>query len=37
VEVLGGFLVGPAYKLVLVLALYLVVVWLRPHGLMGRA
>ncbi len=37
VEVLGGFLVGPAYKLVLVLSLYLVVVWLRPHGLMGRA
>jgi branched-chain amino acid transport system permease protein len=37
VEVLGGFLVGPAYKLVLVLALYLLVVWLRPHGLMGRA
>jgi branched-chain amino acid transport system permease protein len=37
VEVLGGFLVAPAYKLVLVLALYLVVVWLRPHGLMGRA
>ena len=37
VEVLGGFLVGPAYKLVLVLALFLVVVWLRPHGLMGRA
>ena len=37
VEVLGGFLVGPAYKLVLVLLLYLVVVWLRPQGLMGRA
>jgi len=35
VEVLGGFLVGPAYKQVLVL--YLVVVWLRPRGLMGRA
>ncbi len=37
VEVLGGFLVSPAYKLVLVLALYLFVVWLRPQGLMGRA
>ncbi len=37
VEVLGGFLVGPAYKLVLVLALYLLVVWLRPQGLLGRA
>ncbi len=37
VEVLGGFLVGPAYKMVLVLSLYLVVVWVRPQGLLGRA
>jgi len=37
VEVLGGFLVGPAYKLVLVLSLYLLVVLLRPQGLLGRA
>jgi branched-chain amino acid transport system permease protein len=37
VEVLGGFLVGPAYKLVLVLALYLLVVLVRPQGLLGRA
>src|SRR5512142_2758369 len=37
VEVLGGFLVGPAYKLVLVLALYLIVVLVRPQGLLGRA
>jgi branched-chain amino acid transport system permease protein len=37
VEVLGGFLVGPAYKMVLVLALFLGVVWLRPQGLLGRA
>jgi branched-chain amino acid transport system permease protein len=37
VEVLGGFLVGPAYKMVLVLSLYLLVVWLRPQGLLGRA
>ncbi len=37
VEVLGGFLLGPAYKMVLVLSLYLLVVWLRPQGLMGRA
>jgi branched-chain amino acid transport system permease protein len=37
VEVLGGFLVGPAYKLVLVLALYLLVVLIRPQGLLGRA
>ena len=37
VEVLGGFLVGPQYKLALVLALYLFVVLLRPQGLLGRA
>jgi branched-chain amino acid transport system permease protein len=37
VEVLGGFLFGPQYKLALVLALYLLVVLLRPQGLLGRA
>jgi branched-chain amino acid transport system permease protein len=37
VEVLGGFLWDPAYKLVLVLSLYLLVVWLRPQGLLGKA
>src|ERR1700675_3746660 len=37
VEVLGGFLLGPQYKLALVLALYLLVVLLRPQGLLGRA
>lgn len=37
VEVVGGFLWNPAYKLVLVLALYLIVVWVRPQGLLGRA
>jgi branched-chain amino acid transport system permease protein len=37
VEVLGGFLWDPAYKMVLVLSLYLLVVWLRPQGLMGKA
>jgi len=37
VEVLGGFLVAPAFKMVLVLGLYLLVVWLRPRGLMGQA
>jgi len=36
VEVFGGFLVGPQYKLALVLALYLLVVLLRPQGLLGR-
>jgi branched-chain amino acid transport system permease protein len=37
VEVLGGFLWDPAYKMVLVLSLFLLVVWLRPQGLMGKA
>lgn len=37
VEVMGGFLIGPEYKLVFVLVLYLGVVLLRPQGLMGRA
>ena len=37
VEVLGGFLIGPAYKMALVLALFLLVVWVRPQGLLGRA
>ena len=37
VEVVGGFLWDPAYKLVLVLALYLLVVWIRPQGLLGKA
>jgi branched-chain amino acid transport system permease protein len=37
VEVVGGFLWDPAYKLVLVLALYLIVVWVRPQGLLGKA
>jgi branched-chain amino acid transport system permease protein len=37
VEVVGGFLWDPSYKMVLVLALYLLVVWLRPQGLLGKA
>lgn len=37
VEVMGGFLFGPEYKLVFVLALYLGVVLIRPRGLLGRA
>jgi branched-chain amino acid transport system permease protein len=37
VEVLGGLLVGPAWKLVLVLALFLAVMLLRPQGLLGKA
>jgi branched-chain amino acid transport system permease protein len=37
VEVVGGFLWDPAYKMVLVLSLYLLVVWVRPQGLLGKA
>lgn len=37
VEVVGGFLWNPAYKMVLVLSLFLLVLWLRPQGLMGKA
>ncbi len=37
VEVVGGFLWNPAYKMVLVLSLFLLVLWLRPRGLMGKA
>ncbi len=37
VEVVGGFLWDPSYKMVLVLSLYLLVMWLRPQGLLGKA
>jgi len=37
VEVMGGFLIGPQLKLALVLLLYLLVVMVRPQGLLGRA
>ncbi|MTJ81361.1 MAG: branched-chain amino acid ABC transporter permease [Telmatospirillum sp.] len=37
VEVLGGFLVGPAYKTALVLTLLLLVLLIRPRGLLGKA
>ncbi len=37
VEVVGGFLWDPAYKMVLVLSLFLLVLWLRPRGLLGKA
>jgi branched-chain amino acid transport system permease protein len=37
VEVLGGFLIGPEYKLAIVLTLFLMVIIVRPQGLMGRA
>ncbi|MFZ6767891.1 branched-chain amino acid ABC transporter permease [Undibacterium sp. Di26W] len=36
IEVMGGFLIGPQYKLALVLGLFLAVLMFRPQGLMGR-
>ncbi len=37
VEVMGGLLLGPQYKLALVLALFLGVLMWRPQGLLGKA
>jgi branched-chain amino acid transport system permease protein len=37
IEVLGGFLLGPQYKLAIVLVLFLAVLMFRPQGLMGKA
>jgi branched-chain amino acid transport system permease protein len=36
VEVLSGYLIAPSLKFMFVLLLYLVVVFIRPRGLMGR-
>ncbi|NEX60578.1 branched-chain amino acid ABC transporter permease [Noviherbaspirillum galbum] len=37
IEVMGGFLLGPQYKLAIVLALFLAVLMFRPQGLLGKA
>jgi branched-chain amino acid transport system permease protein len=37
VEVMAGYLLAPSIKFVVVLALYLAVVFVRPQGLMGKA
>jgi len=37
IEVVGGFLLGPQYKLAIVLILFLAVLMFRPQGLMGKA
>lgn len=37
IEVMGGFLLGPQFKLALVLFLFLAVLMFRPQGLMGKA
>ena len=37
IEVMGGLLLGPQYKLAVVLVLFLAVLMFRPQGLMGKA
>ena len=37
IEVMGGLLLGPQYKLAVVLVLFLGVLMFRPQGLMGKA
>jgi branched-chain amino acid transport system permease protein len=37
IEVTGGLLAGPQYKMAVVLALFLAVLMFRPQGLMGKA
>lgn len=36
VQTIGGFFVSPSYKLLFVYGLYLLIVLVRPHGLMGK-
>ncbi len=37
VEALGGLLIAPSFKLVIIFALYLVIMFLRPRGIFGRS
>jgi branched-chain amino acid transport system permease protein len=37
IEVMGGYLLGPQYKLAIVLVLFLLVLMFRPQGLLGKA
>ena len=37
IEVMGGLLLGPQYKMAIVLVLFLAVLMFRPQGLMGKA
>jgi len=34
-QTLGGFIFDPAYKFAIVFLIYLIVVWIRPQGLLG--
>jgi branched-chain amino acid transport system permease protein len=37
IEALSSYLIGPVYKDIVVYALFVAVLWLRPQGLMGKA
>ena len=37
IESLSGFLIGPVYKDIVVYTLFVLVLWVRPQGLMGKA
>lgn len=37
IEVMGGLLIGPQYKMALVLAIFLAMLMFRPQGLLGKA
>ena len=37
IEVMGGLLLGPQFKLAVVLVLFLAVLMFRPQGLMGKS
>jgi len=37
IEGLSAFLIGPVYKDVVVYVLFVLVLWTRPQGLMGKA
>ena len=37
IEGLSAYLIGPVYKDVVVYTLFVLVLWIRPQGLMGKA
>ena len=37
IESLSGYLIGPIYKDIVVYTLFVLVLWVRPQGLMGKA
>src|SRR5262245_15541114 len=37
IEAMSAYLIGPVYKDVIVYALFVLVLWIRPQGLMGKA